>query len=307
MTTTQMSEPRRVPTIEEFWEIFTKSQMESLARQEKWEKEWEARQEKWEKERIAREAQQANLEKARAAREANLEKARAAREAKLEKARAAREAKLEKERAALEAKLEKERAAQQEQLEKEQKERQEKWEKEREAREKENARSLAESRARLEKAERLMDRVAENVGGLNRSMGELIETLIAARLWEKFSDYPYNLKRAYQRIPVFNENNMIVTDIDILLSNTEWVMVVEVKRELKRKDDVDHHIVRMERIRKYPPLETIGKRMVGAMAGGVVEPEIRDYIHRAGFFVLELTGENVSLVKPAVEFTPREW
>ena len=47
--------------------------------------------------------------------------------------------------------------------------------------------------------------------------------------------------------------------------------------------------------------------MVGAMAGGVVNPEVRDYIHSSGFFVLELTGENVSLVKPAVEFTPREW
>jgi len=159
----------------------------------------------------------------------------------------------------------------------------------------------------MEKTERLINRVARNVGGLNTSMGELIETLIAARLWEKFSDYPYNLKRAYQRIPVFNENNMIVTDIDILLSNTEWVMAVEVKHKLHRTDEVDHHIKRMDLIRKYPPLETVGKRLVGAMAGGVANPEVRDYIHKSGFFVLELTGENVSLVKPAAEFTPREW
>jgi len=84
-------------------------------------------------------------------------------------------------------------------------------------------------------------------------------------------------------------------------------MAVEVKHKLHRADEVDHHIVRMERIRKYPPLETIEKRLVGAMAGGVVKPEARDYIHKAGFFALELTGENVSLVKPTVEFTPREW
>jgi hypothetical protein len=35
-----------------------------------------------------------------------------------------------------------------------------------------------------------VDRVTANVGGLNRSMGELIETLIAARLWEKFLRRP---------------------------------------------------------------------------------------------------------------------
>ena len=168
-------------------------------------------------------------------------------------------------------------------------------------------RAMAESRVRHEEIDRQLDKITKNVGGLGNSIGELIETLIAARLWEKFSEYPYNLKRAHQRVRVFREDNLIVTDIDILLSNNEWVMAVEVKRELKRKDDVDHHIERMELIRKYPPLETIGKRLVGAMAGGVVDPEIRNYIHRAGFFVLELTGENVELVKPTVEFTPREW
>ena len=245
MTMVHSSESGRVPTIEEFWEIFTKSQIESQK-----------------------------------ARERDREERERAREARV-----------------------KEWEAWQKVRQKEQKE----WEKVRQKERKEWDRSMAESRVRMEKAERLMDRVAANLGGLNRSMGELIEILIAARLWEKFSDYPYNLKRAYQRVPVFNENHQILTDIDILLSNTEWVMAVEVKHELKRTDEVDHHIVRMERIRKYPPLETIGKRMVGAMAGGVVNPDVRDYIHKAGFFVLELTGESVGLVKPSVEFTPREW
>ena len=167
--------------------------------------------------------------------------------------------------------------------------------------------SQKEWEARINETDRLLKAVTKNVGGLSNSLGELIETLIAGRLWEKFSGYPYNLKRAYQRVPVHNENNVVVTDIDILLSNTEWVMAVEVKRELRRKDDVDDHVRRMALIRQYPPLETVGKKLVGAMAGGVVVPDVRDYIHSAGFFVLELSGENVSLVNPVVEFTPHEW
>jgi hypothetical protein len=161
----------------------------------------------------------------------------------------------------------------------------------------------------LEVAEmsRKVAEVSKNVGGLNRSMGELIETLIAARLWEKFSDYPYNLKRAYQRIPLYDERNFKKTDIDILLSDTEWAMAIEVKRELDKKDEVDAHVKRMELIRQYPPAETVGKKLLGAMAGGVVDPEVRDYAHKSGFFVLELAGESVNLLQPPEGFEPHEW
>ncbi|MDR1250701.1 MAG: hypothetical protein LBK62_00885, partial [Treponema sp.] len=144
-----------------------------------------------------------------------------------------------------------------------------------------------------------------NVGGLNRSLGELIETLIAARLWEKFPDY--NLKRAYQRVPIFDENNRTMTDIDILLSNTDTVMAVEVKRQLDDRRDVDDHLKRMERIRKYPPAEVAGKKMLGAMAGGVVDDDTRRYAYESGFFVLELTGDTVQLIPPPDGFVPRKW
>ena len=166
---------------------------------------------------------------------------------------------------------------------------------------------IRENAAALEETRKTVDRVCKNVGGLNRSMGELIETLIAARLWEKFADYPYNLQRAYQRVPLFDEQNHVLTDIDILLTNGDYVMAVEVKAELNRKDDVDHHLKRMERILKYPPADCKGRKLLGAMAGGAVDPDVRDYAHAAGFFVLELTGESVALTKRPEGFMPREW
>ncbi|MDR2096238.1 MAG: hypothetical protein LBP76_12105, partial [Treponema sp.] len=98
---------------------------------------------------------------------------------------------------------------------------------------KESALRQAERSAELDKK---FDRLGVNVGGLNRSMGELIETLIAARLWEKFPEY--GLVRAFQRVPIHDETNRVRTDIDILLSNTDKVMAVEVKRELDDKRDV---------------------------------------------------------------------
>jgi hypothetical protein len=150
-----------------------------------------------------------------------------------------------------------------------------------------------------------VDRVCGNVGGLNRSMGELIETLIAARLWEKFPEY--DLKRAYQRLPIFDEKNVQKTDIDILLVNTFMCMAVEVKRELDQMIEIDRHLKRMELIRQYPPEQIGNKQLFAAMAGGVVDPDVKDYAYKSGFFVLELTGESVHLVPPPEGFEPRKW
>ena len=146
--------------------------------------------------------------------------------------------------------------------------------------------------------------LSRQLGGLGNAIGTLIETLIAARLWEKFA--AYNLQRAYRRIPVYNENNKALTEIDILLSNTEWVMAVEVKREAEIRD-IDHHLKRMELIKKYPPAEVIGKKLLGAISGGIVPPDTQMYAHQAGFFVLELKGEAVELIKPPNGFSPKVW
>jgi len=157
----------------------------------------------------------------------------------------------------------------------------------------------------VQKMAEKVDRVSENVGGLNRSVGELIETLVAARLWEKFPEY--DLKRAYQRLPIYDEQNNQKSDIDILLVNTVMCMAVEVKRELDRTKDVEEHIKRMELIRKYPPEQIGSKQLLGAMAGGVVDPDVKKYAYESGFFVLELTGESVHLILPPEDFQPKKW
>ena len=62
-----------------------------------------------------------------------------------------------------------------------------------------------------------VEKVSANVGGLSQSPGELIEILMAARLWEKFPGYSF--KRIFQRIKILDEHNVSITEIDILLSN----------------------------------------------------------------------------------------
>ncbi|MDR3284991.1 MAG: hypothetical protein LBS97_07430 [Treponema sp.] len=170
----------------------------------------------------------------------------------------------------------------------------------------ETDRKFQETVAQMKETDKKIDKLSKNVGGNNRSIGELVETLVAARLWEKFAAYHYNLRRAYRRVPIYDEKDELKTDIDILLVDTEWCMAVEVKREADR-DDVVRHLKRMELIRKYPPAEVKDKKMLGAIAGGLVAPDAKEFAHEAGFFVLELTGESVALLDTPEEFTPKTW
>jgi hypothetical protein len=170
---------------------------------------------------------------------------------------------------------------------------------------KENTEQQKEAAEELRKREKTVDRVCGNAGGLNRSMGELIESLFAARLGEKFPQY--GLRRACQRIPIYNEKNEQKTDIDILLVDTDMCMAVEVKRDLNKMEDVDRHVKRMGLIRQYPPELVNGKQLLGAIAGVVVDPEVKNHAHTSGFYVLELSDEAVEPIPQPEDFVPGKW
>ena len=171
----------------------------------------------------------------------------------------------------------------------------------------EDRESMRELRESIKELRNSQKETSQQLGGLHNSMGDLVETLFAPHLGEKFAAYNYNLERQYHRVRIYDDNNRLRTDIDILLSNTTLCMAVEVKRWLETKDHVDDNIKRMQLIRQYPPAEVKGKKLLGAIVGAVVTPEAREYAEQNGFFVLELTGYDIRLLEPPKDFQPKEW
>jgi len=179
---------------------------------------------------------------------------------------------------------------------------------------KETDRKMEETTLQMKETDRLFketDRrikaTTQQLGDLGNSVGSLVEALFASHLGEKFDAYNYNLKRMYHHILIYDDDNRLRSEIDILLSNTTVCIAVEVKRWLETTKDVDHHIRRMQLIRQYPPAEVKGKKLLGAIVGAAVTTEAREYAEQNGFFVLELTGENVRLLEPPKDFVPKEW
>jgi hypothetical protein len=165
-------------------------------------------------------------------------------------------------------------------------------------------RSLRESHAETEKTlnraigstEKTLNKA---IGGLSNTMGALVERFMTTGLPQKFKQFGFTFDRITTVKWADSEHN-IYTEIDGLLENGSQAMVVEVKTTL-RNEDVDDHLVRMERVRKYANLHGDRREFLGAMAATIVDKSSREYALKKGFFVIEPAGEDVKVTKPVSE------
>lgn len=94
-------------------------------------------------------------------------------------------------------------------------------------------------------------------------------------------------------------------EIDILLYDSEYVIFVEVKSQLKIAD-VDLHIERMQKCKEHPPRGANDKRLLGCVAGMIVGADVEAYAKKQGFFVIKPGGRSVTMSNE-LGFKPREW
>jgi hypothetical protein len=88
------------------------------------------------------------------------------------------------------------------------------------------------------------------------------------------------------------------------LENGNQAMVVEVKTKLRR-EDIDDHLKRMKRVRKYADDHGDKREFLGAMAAMITDKDTKEYALSQGFFVIEPSGEDVKITKPASD--PEIW
>ncbi len=110
------------------------------------------------------------------------------------------------------------------------------------------------------------------------------------------------MDKVYQRAKSRLNGNVL--EVDILVVDGEYAVLIEVKSTLK-VEDVNDHIKRLEDFKSFFP-EYKERKIIGAVGGISIEEESDKYAYRNGMFVITESGETVKILNDK-KFKPKEW
>ena len=166
---------------------------------------------------------------------------------------------------------------------------------------KENAAINAASQRETEK---MISEIGKRFGNFTNSFGEMVEYMVAPNLQDRFSDLGLDFTEVGNDIKMRDRKNGIAFQIDVYLQNSDTAMLVEVKADLGISD-INAHIERLEKMRKYADLRGDKRTFLGAVAGVVVKANVREYALSQGLYLVEPSGETFFITPPPDK--PKEW
>jgi hypothetical protein len=165
---------------------------------------------------------------------------------------------------------------------------------------------MKETDLRMKETALQMKETDRRIGELGNRFGELAEHLVAPSIRQKFNALGFTFDTISQNIEIDDALDPCTgAEIDILLENGDTAIAVEVKAKANYKD-VDRHIERMAVLRRRADRKNDKRNYLGGIASAIMPKEIRNYIHKAGFYAIEQTGDTVRIDAPQ-GWTPRAW
>ena len=151
-----------------------------------------------------------------------------------------------------------------------------------------------------------MKRLERDLGKLGNSYGDQVEAMFV-NLGSKFNALGFSFpKEAKGSISFLDENRRVLAEVDHLLENGSVVLPIEVKAKLKQ-EHVDDHIIRLGIISEYNLKHKDHRKILGAVAGGMVPQNVLAYAQKRGLYVLVQNGESVEIADFPANFKPKEW
>jgi len=155
---------------------------------------------------------------------------------------------------------------------------------------------------KLDRLEAIVARTSRNVDDLTGKWGKFLEGMVAPACKTLFADRNIPVHKVHQRVQAeYGDRRM---EIDILVVNAGYVVLVEVKSTLK-VDDVREHLERLGQFREFFQ-EYADRQILGAVAGIVIEEQADRFAYREGLFVIGQAGDTVRILNDN-KFQPKTW
>jgi hypothetical protein len=152
--------------------------------------------------------------------------------------------------------------------------------------------------------DRLLRQNQKMMSDLGRKFGTVIEHMFIPNLREKFNKLGYYFEKSSPNVLIGNREHNIYAEIDVFLENGDCALAVEVKTQANI-GDIREHVERMEKLRRYFDLHHDERKLYGAVAAAIIPGNVRDFALKQGFYVIEQSGDSVSITKP--DGSPRAW
>ena len=168
-----------------------------------------------------------------------------------------------------------------------------------EARFKDTERILSE---RSQETDARVKETSKQIGKLTNNWGEFVEGIVKPSVIKMFKERNIDIERVNSRSTSHKGGDTL--EIDLVGDNGFYVVAIEVKTKLLCENVIDF-INKLERIKYFFPYYA-NKRVVGAVAGIIVDDSVKNLAEKKGLFVIMQKGETVEIVNDA-DFKYNVW
>ncbi|MCF8303427.1 MAG: hypothetical protein K9I94_09160 [Bacteroidales bacterium] len=167
---------------------------------------------------------------------------------------------------------------------------------------KETDRQFKETDKKFQETDRKIDRLAKLYGGVSENSRDVAEEFFRRGLESRNSIFGIRYNEVSQ---LARRSKHLQGEYDIVLHNSETIVVIEVKYKVHPKD-VNDFVNR--KLPKFKPLfkEYSGKEIIGAMAGMSIPKDSYELAADHGLLILTQSGDNISVMNPG-DFKPRRF
>lgn len=154
----------------------------------------------------------------------------------------------------------------------------------------------------FEKLNHLFQRTDEKISALDSKWGRFVEGLVMPGVKRLFRERGIVLNKVSPRMNAQKNGDHL--EIDVFGVGDEHVVMVEVKSTLS-VDDVKEHLDALSRFKTFFP-EYAERKLIGAVAGIVIDDNVSRYAYQQGLFVIGQSGDAVRFLNDD-KFRPKAW